>query len=167
MKRLLIFIALYLLVGLQISISAPFGGLHWDFDLVLIFLIFVASSSSRSGSVLWAILAGLLLDVFDPVSFGGHMVAKSTVVFLFTIIDDSLNLSQPTLLGFVILVLALIDRVIFRLFTPFVQSFGMALVRWDLPSAVLTAILGFVLLWIALRAGLFLPGHIKDTDSEV
>ncbi|MCK5832837.1 hypothetical protein KAH81_04105 [bacterium] len=164
MKRIGLFFALYFAIGIQVSISTPFAQFPWDFDLAFIILVFATSLFSRSESLLWAMLGGFMLDIFDPVSLGGHILAKTTVVLIFGLIDDSLNLSRPLLLGIVLFILSFLDRIIFRLFTPFAIHYGLTLIRFDLPSAVLTALLGFILLWIAIKIGLFLPGHYKDSD---
>ena len=164
MKRVGILIGLYLAVGLQISIAAPIRSLPWDVDLVLLALVFIAGFSSRGEAVFWAMVAGLLLDVFDPASMGGHIIAKSSAVFLFCILNGSLNLYRPSLLAITFLLLSLVDRLVFRLFTPFIGNYGWALLRFDLPSAIATALVGFIFLWIAMGIGIFTPGTSPERD---
>lgn len=167
MKNLVMIIGLYLAVALQLSVAAPFGASQWGFDIILLLLIYYSSFSSRAGGILWALAGGILLDVFDPASMGGHLVAKTTAILLFGIADGSLNLSQPAILGAILLLLSILDRMIFRLFSPFISNYGWALLRVDLPSAVLTALLGFILLYAAMRFGFFLPGRMQDADDSL
>jgi rod shape-determining protein MreD len=164
MKRIGILIALYLAIGLQISISAPIRSLPWDIDIVLLAIILIASFTSRGEGVFWALIAGVLLDAFDPSSMGGHIVAKSSAVFLFIILNSAMNLHQPSLLALALFLLSILDRLIFRLFTPFIGSYGFAFLHFDLPSAVLTTIVGFVVLWIVMRYGGFSHGHFPEKD---
>lgn len=156
-RRLLFLIALYFAIGLQISLAAPVLGLGWDIDIILLVLVIIASKTGRGEAVIWAALVGFALDAFDPSSMGGQIVAKSSAIFIFGIIVDAMNLEQPLLLAATVLLLTLIDRIIFRLFSPFITQFGWTFLRYDLPSAILTALVGLLFLWIAMRAGIFAP----------
>lgn len=163
MRRFLFILILYFAIGIQISIAAPIPALGWDIDFVLIFLVIIASLSGRGEAVLWAIFAGFLLDIFDPSAMGGNIASKASAIYLFIILNDSMNLEQPALLGITIFILTFIDRLIFRLFSPFVGKFGWALLRFDLPSAILTAIISLVVLTILIRLGFFIPrASIKE-----
>jgi len=156
-KRLAFLLIIYFAVGFQVSLAAPIPGVSWDIDLVLLLLVILASRTGRGEAILWAALAGLALDAFDIPAMGGHIVAKSTSIFLLTIILDSMNLEQPTLLAATIFILALLDRVVFRLFSPFVANFGWNFLRFDMPSALLTAIFGWLVLMLAIRFKVFVP----------
>jgi len=154
-KRLIFIVFIYLVIGFQVSIASPIPTLGWDVDVVLILLVIIYSHTIRGEGIIWAIVAGLLLDAFVPEAMGGHIVAKATSIFIFSKFTDSLNLEQPLLLAMAIFLLAFVDRIIYRLFTPFTREFGWVLLRYDLPSAILTGIVGFLFLWLAMRIGLF------------
>ena len=158
MKRLLFLIALYLAVVIQISLGIPVASLGWDIDIVLLILVIILCSTGAGEAILWAALAGLALDAFDPAAMGGHLVAKSTAIFALTFIRGSMNLDQPPLLAAAIFILTILDRLIYRLFSPYLSRFGTTFLRFDLPSAVLTAIFGFILLWALSRAGMISLG---------
>ncbi len=161
-KRLLFLIIIYLAVGLQISIAAPIPGLAWDLDIVLLVLIVIATGVGRGEAIIWAAIAGLALDSFDAAAMGGHIVAKSTALFVLGIILDSMNLEQPTLLAATILLLSLIDHLIFRLFSPYATQFAWSFLRYDLPSSIITGLVGLLLLWIAMKLGIFVPRAVEE-----
>jgi len=161
-RRLLYILLLYLAVGMQISLATPLPGLGWDIDIVLLFLVIIATKVGHGEAVIWAMFAGLALDVFDPSAMGGCIVAKSTAIFLFGVLSNALNLEQPTLLAVTIFVLTLIDRIIYRLFSPYSTQFGWAFLRFDLPSAAVTAIAGLIVLLIAIRMRVFTPRTVEE-----
>lgn len=140
-------------------------GFAWDIDLVLLFLVILSSRVGRGEAILWAAIAGLALDSFDLPSMGGQIVAKSSAILILGMILDSMNLEQPTLLAATVFLLALVDRLIFRLFSPFVANFGWNFLRYDLPSALLTAILGWIVLMVAIRIGLFKPRTAEEYNA--
>jgi len=161
-KRLIILAALYFVIGFQISLSAPIPGLAWDIDLVLIFLVILSAKVGRGEAILWAALAGLALDSFDIPAMGGQIVAKSSAIFLLGLIIDSMNMEQPALLAGTVFIMAILDRLIFRFFSPFAVNFGWNFLRFDLPSAIITALTGWILLMIAIRTGFFDPRATED-----
>lgn len=164
-RRLIYLIILYLIIGFQISIAAPIPGFAWDIDLVLLFLVILTSRVGRGEAILWAALAGLALDSFDLPAMGGHIVAKSSAIFIMGLTLDSMNLEQPTLLAGIVFLLAIIERIIFRLFSPFATNFWWNFVRFDLPSAIITAVIGWIVLMVAIRTGIFKPRAIEEYSS--
>jgi rod shape-determining protein MreD len=158
-KRILLFLALYAAIGLQISIGTPIPGLGWDADLVLLCLLLITSKTSPTEGIIWAAVIGLTLDAFDPSSMGGNIAAKTTAIFVFFKLNEAMNLDQPILLGAALLILSFLDRIIFRIFSPLAVNYGWTLIRFDIPSAIITALIGFGLLLLARRIGIF------NTDS--
>lgn len=164
-KRLVYPLILYIIIGMQISLASPIPGLSWDIDLVLLALVILSSRTGRGEAILWAALAGLALDCFDIPAMGGHIVAKSTAILILGLVHDSMNLEQPALLAATVFVLAIADRLIFRLFSPYGATFIWNFLRFDLPSALLTALVGWVILMLAIRLGIFRPRPQDDYNA--
>jgi len=161
-KRLLFLIILYFAVILQVSIGIPVASLGWDIDIVLIVLILISAKTGRGESILWALIVGLALDSFDPAALGGHMVAKSTAIYVLSYLTIIMNLEQPIYLALAVFILTLIEHLIFRLFTPLINNYFWVLLRYDLPSVILTTIVGFIVLLVALKIGVYVPAVNKE-----
>jgi len=51
-RRLLYILLLYLAVGMQISLATPLPGLGWDIDIVLLFLVIIATKVGHRKAVI-------------------------------------------------------------------------------------------------------------------
>jgi rod shape-determining protein MreD len=161
LRKIYIFISLFLLVIIQVSVLPVFFNSRRIPDLVLIVLIFLAAR--RGFSAVWgiAIVAGLLMDLLSFFPIGADIISFALVVFIVGFLAQHFFVAQSTWKFFVLIALIfigtiandLILSVLMKIFLNInkISSTGFATLSSDLWLKVLNNIVGFVIIYWPLK----------------
>ena len=113
-------------------------------DLLLIYLIPWCLRHNRSQGIIIGFLSGFLQDLADGGTAGFFALSKSVVCYLSCSIIRSRHEHNPIFTGLLLLVTALLEQTVQTLFASRLAAadFGILLLRYGLPSAFYTGVLG-------------------------
>jgi len=160
-KKISIFLALLLLVIMQVSVLPVFFNFRRIPDLVLIVVIFFAAR--RGFAAVWgiAVTAGFLLDIFSFFPVGTDIISLTLAAFVVSSLAQRFFLTQSTwkfliLVATIIIGTAVNDLAISLLMKIFlnlnkISSTGFATISTDLGLKVLNNLLVFALLYWPLK----------------
>jgi len=163
MRGFVLLIILTLLMAIQGPLLHAMGLLGYAMDLALLGTLYFASSSSSFAGLILSSLAGLAEDTFTPGALLGMNMEIMVVLFLVARgLSQRFQLQSTLPLMIAVLVCSVIKAILFFLLSIlFDRNFGdyAPLMLEAIPHAVVTALLGPLVVWVLMTVDRVLKGH--------
>ena len=141
-----VFIVVSAYAGTSLLAFAKIAGC--DIDVGLLALVVLSTIAKPSSTVGWGAFSGFLVDCLSPEWMGAGIAARATATMFLASMREKLNIYNPVWDGVVIFAAGVIDRAMFLGFTQYRADFLFALVRYVVPSALYTALVAVIVIFL-------------------
>ena len=143
-------LAINLLIGIFLvfvqNTLVPTISIHGIYiDLVLLLIVFNCLRRSAWEVVLLGGLLGFMSDMFTPTNAGAMIFGYTLAAFILVNGRETFNLDRPLLHGLAIFIVAILQRLVYLIFTSFHTDGVMIFIMTGILTALLTAIEAVVL----------------------